>query len=141
MPTHLSSWISLSLIGSYSRNVDRIASLMAGNASTGLACAPPRGSGMMVSITPRRTSSDDVMRSASVAWSGWGEGGTMRGGKCAGRAPAASRAAKLNHASCPARPAGCKPPRAAKRYMHQRTVCVALRLFHRIAAHASGDAT
>lgn len=41
--------------------------LMAGKALSGSECAPPAGSGMMVSMTPNLTSSGAVMRSASVA--------------------------------------------------------------------------
>jgi hypothetical protein len=42
--------------------------LMSGKADSGSECAPPSGSGMMVSITPNLTSSGAVMRSASVAY-------------------------------------------------------------------------
>ena len=44
-----------------------MASLMAGKAAMGLLCAPPRGSGMIASITPKLTSSGAVIFRASVA--------------------------------------------------------------------------
>lgn len=44
-----------------------MASLMAGKAAMGSACAPPLGSGMMPSITPKSTSALLVIFSASVA--------------------------------------------------------------------------
>eukprot|EP00879_Flechtneria_rotunda_P032914 GHRR01036374.1.p1 GENE.GHRR01036374.1~~GHRR01036374.1.p1 ORF type:complete len:183 (+),score=25.13 GHRR01036374.1:401-949(+) len=67
---YLSSWISRSFMFSYCLNVVMMDSLIAGKAATGSLCAPPRGSGMISSITSSRTSSGAVMRSASVAWTG-----------------------------------------------------------------------
>ena len=49
--------------------MDMIASFMAGKAAMGLLWAPPRGSGITASITPKFTSSGAVIFSASVACS------------------------------------------------------------------------
>jgi hypothetical protein len=94
-----------------------MASLMAGNAATGSACAPPRGSGMMVSITPRRTSSGAVMRSASVAWRAAGRGGVWL--RCARRVACEGQAAARRPRGAARRAPRCAPRSRPQRKTHR----------------------